>query len=283
MGGSGDPLLLGQPTAYPDRYAPELLTPLSRQALQTGGGRRFGEDIWNAWELSWLDRHGLPQVGVGEFRIPADSPCLIESKSFKLYLNSLNQERFADVETVMARLREDLGRAAGATVDVALHGLSGIPAMARVQAVTDYADVLLGGGGAPLVDIDSVPLRAELREPTPALLAVRDGETVRETLCSNLLKSNCPVTGQPDWATLFVAYEGRPIDREGLLAYVVSFRHHQDFHEHCVERIHADLLACCQPQRLTVYARYTRRGGLDINPWRSSEAIAVPNWRLSRQ
>ena len=267
---------LGQTTAYRNRYAPELLFPIERSRgraeLGIHGTPPFrGVDIWNAYELSWLDPRGKPVVALAEFHVPADSPAIIESKSFKLYLNSFSGERLG-VETLREHLVRDLGRAAGAPVAVHL-----VPAREfagqRIEAPEGrWIDDLE-------LDID------HYGPPNPDFLAVTPGPgTVEETLLSNLLKSNCPVTGQPDWASVRIDYAGPPIDRAGLLRYLVSFREHRDFHEHCVERIFMDLTERCRPARLDVYARYTRRGGLDINPFRSSESGHRPdNVRGARQ
>jgi 7-cyano-7-deazaguanine reductase len=266
---------LGQPVDYPERYDPARLFPIPRAAqragLGLGGDLPFrGVDVWNAYELSWLDGRGKPQVAVGEFRVPCESPNLIESKSLKLYLNGFAQERIGSIAALGARIATDLSAAAGAPVGVALRAPSSFASdtLAELDGQSiDGLDVEIDHYGPPQLEY----LRADATIPAS------------ETLVSQLLKSNCPVTGQPDWATLQLRYAGPRIDREGLLRYLVSFRRHSDFHEHCVERIFCDLLARCAPRKLTVYARYTRRGGLDINPWRSTEDFAPPNLRGPRQ
>lgn len=266
---------LGQATAYPERYDPGLLFPIPRatQRAELGLGEHLpfaGEDLWTAYELSWLDARGKPQVAIAEFRVPADSPCLIESKSWKLYLNSFAGERLGSPVELVERLRADLAAAAGARVGVALQ----LPQDWRLDARPLPGECI----DAQELDIDCYG------PPQPAFLQADAGEIVEERLVSHLLKSNCPVTGQPDWASLQIAYAGPRIERAGLLRYLVSFRDHSDFHEHCVERIFVDLWARCAPTRLSVYARYTRRGGLDINPFRSSEAGATaPDAREPRQ
>ena len=254
---------LGQAVAYRDTYAPELLFPIERQLKRAELGLRadalpfVGEDLWNAYELSWLDARGKPVVALGEFRVPAASPRLIESKSLKLYLNAFNQQRCASVDAVRATIARDLSGAAGAAVAVVLRPLHGRPGRRF---------------GYPAgVCIDALEIDIERYQPCPEALRA-DGPEVAETLYSHLLKSNCLVTGQPDWGTLVVRYRGPAIDREGLLRYVVSFRAHNEFHEQCVERVYCDLMARCRPQELAVWARYTRRGGLDINPFRASHA-----------
>ena len=199
---------------------------------------------------------------MGEFRVPAVSPRLIESKSLKLYLNSFNASRFDDMAEVEAVIARDLSAAAGAPVDVQLQSLH-----VAARQVCSLPGTLIDD-----LDVDIADYH-----PAPALLGVAaDAAPVSETLVSHLLKSNCLVTGQPDWATVYVNYTGAPIDRAGLLRYIVSFREHNEFHEQCVERMFCDLMARCAPSRLEVWARYTRRGGLDINPWRSSVAGAPP-------
>lgn len=263
----GDSTLLGRHTDYPKRYAPELLCPLpradGRQVLGIGAALPFhGVDIWNHYELSWLDANGKPQVAAAEIRVPAESPCIIESKSMKLYFNSLNFERFAGEAEFLARVTADLSRAAGASVTLQLFR----PGAAAALQVTEL----------PGQCLDALPLAVSTFRVDAGLLAADPARTVEETVHSHLLRSLCPVTHQPDWASVCVQYRGPAIDPAGLLAYVVSFRDHPDFHEHCVERMFSDILARCRPQALTVYARYTRRGGIDINPWRSNQAAAMP-------
>jgi len=251
---------LGRPVAYRSDYAPELLFPVSRQAKRDELGIRpealpfAGWDLWNAYELSWLDPRGKPVVALGEFRVPAASPCLIESKSLKLYLNSLNQTAVASMAAVRETIARDLSAAAGAPVEVRL-----FPPEAVTRSYGSPAGVLL----------DELEVTIRHYQPAPQLLSAA-GPVVAETLYSRLLKSNCLVTGQPDWGSVAIRYRGPAIDRAGLLAYVVSFREHNEFHEQCVERIYCDVLARCRPSELAVWARYTRRGGLDINPCRTS-------------
>ena len=260
--------LLGQAVAYRDTYAPELLFPIERQlkrdelGIAAGALPFVGEDLWNAYELSWLDARGKPVVALGEFRVPAASPRLIESKSLKLYLNAFNQQRMVSVDEVQSRIAADLSAAAGAEVGVVL-----MPLATRPQRRSAYPQ------GECL---DALDIAIDTYQPAPELLRAQ-GAVVEETLYSHLLKSNCLVTGQPDWGMLVVRYRGPAIDREGLLRYVVSFRAHNEFHEQCVERVFCDLMARCRPQELAVWARYTRRGGLDINPFRASHAGLRPD------
>ena len=265
---------LGKQSAYPERYDPALLFAIARApqraALGIGDALPFhGVDVWNAYELSWLDARGKPEVAIAELRIPATTPNLIESKSLKLYLASQHRERVPDRESLRARLARDLSNAAGGDVTVAL--------------IEPRRFAELGIDELAGESIDALPVAIESYGPPDADLLHGGGPEADEVLVSNLLKSNCPVTGQPDWASVAIAYAGPRIDREGLLRYLVSFRDHADFHEHCVERIYVDLMRRCRPRRLSVYARYTRRGGLDINPWRSSEPGQPPNPRTARQ
>ncbi len=267
---------LGKATDYPNRYAPELLYSIPRQDKRSELGIAddalpfVGEDLWNAYELSWLNTRGKPVVAVGNFRIPADSPNLIESKSFKLYLNSFNQTAFDSIEAVAAILLQDLSAAAGKPIQLALE-----PLAARPQAAI---------GIPPGIMLDDLDIACTAYQPAPEQLNNEGGPAVEETLFSHLLKSNCLVTGQPDWAMVVIRYRGRPIDRAGLLRYIVSFRNHNEFHEQCVERIFTDILRRCAPESLAVHARYTRRGGLDINPFRSTGEYGPPgNTREIRQ
>ncbi len=267
---------LGKSTVYADRYDAGLLFPIPRQGKRdeigvSGAALPFhGVDIWNGYELSWLDARGKPVVAVAEFRFPASTPNIVESKSFKLYLNGFAQERIARAEIVRDTLVRDLSAAAGGPVAVTLRS----PGELEGTVLAEPEGVLLD---ALELDIDSYG------PPRPDFLGTHEGH-VREVLISHLLRSNCPVTGQPDWGSVQIAYTGRPMDREGLLRYLVSFREHSEFHEQCVERIFMDVSARCAPEALSVYARYTRRGGLDINPFRSTDPASVPgNPRGARQ
>jgi 7-cyano-7-deazaguanine reductase len=267
---------LGKASQYLSQYAPGLLFPIARAAkwaelgLQAGQLPYRGVDLWNCYELSWLLPSGKPVVAVGEFRIPADSPNIIESKSFKLYLNSLNQTSFTSRAALTRVLEADLSACAGAPVGVRLRSLEEISAE--------------GVATLPGVCIDDLQISvSHYHRPQPELLRCDASLQVSDSLYSHLLKSNCPVTGQPDWGTVLVEYQGAQLDHASFLAYLVSFREHADFHEQCVERIFVDLQRLLQPRRLTVYARYLRRGGLDINPWRSSGDGQPENFRLARQ
>jgi 7-cyano-7-deazaguanine reductase len=267
---------LGKSSEYVSTYDPELLFPISRVTKWSELGLTaatlpyLGVDYWNCYELSWLTPSGKPVVAIGEFAIPADSPNIIESKSFKLYLNSLNQSVYASARELELVLERDLSAAAGAPVRVRVRSL------AEVEAE--------GVARLPGQCIDELDVRIDNYEhPQPELLRADAGQQVAEALHSHLLKSNCPVTGQPDWGTVVVEYRGAKLDHASFLAYLVSFRQHADFHEQCVERIFLDLKRLLQPEQLTVYARYVRRGGLDINPYRSTHERQVDNRRLVRQ
>jgi 7-cyano-7-deazaguanine reductase len=267
---------LGKTTTYADRYDAGLLFPIPRQGKRDEigvSGERLpfhGVDVWNGYELSWLDARGKPIVAVAEFRFPATTPNIVESKSFKLYLNSFAQERMHGVEAVRDTLVRDLSAAAGGPMTLVL------------RAPNDFDGTPLSEPAGTLLDLQDLAFDS-YGPPRPDFLGMRDGET-SETLVSHLLRSNCPVTGQPDWGSVQIAYTGHAIDHAGLLRYLVSFRNHTEFHEQCVERIFMDISERCAPASLSVYARYTRRGGLDINPFRSTDPTAVPgNPRGARQ
>lgn len=269
-------LTLGQKTEYSSLYNPSLLQPvprsLNRDDLELGEELPFkGCDIWTLYELSWLNDKGLPQVAVGDVMIPATSANLIESKSFKLYLNSLNQTRFSNWDDVEATLIKDLSSCAGETVSVTL------------RSVEDYTDSVVVTMNGECIDHQDIEISHYEFDAT-LLDGAAEQEVVTESLHSHLLKSNCLITNQPDWGSVEIQYHGQKINREALLRYIVSFREHNEFHEQCVERIFTDVMTYCQPEKLTVYARYTRRGGLDINPYRSTEQTQPNhNQRMARQ
>ncbi|WP_132985969.1 NADPH-dependent 7-cyano-7-deazaguanine reductase QueF [Luteimonas terricola] len=277
-------LPLGREVAYPRSYDPSLLFPIARDqgraalGIASGALPFAGHDRWHAYELSWLGPRGKPDTATATFLVPADSPRLVESKSLKLYLNSLNSTRFTGRDEVRARIAADLSAAAGAAVTVGF-GLPPLDMGTGLEGDGDgarAAATLPGTDPAP-VSIDGIAVDCdEYDAPNPALLAADPGDLVHEVLHSALLKSNCPVTGQPDWASLRVAYRGPRIDRAGLLRYLVSFREHAGFHEQCVEQVFVDVSAHCRPTELSVEARYTRRGGLDINPWRATPGLSPP-------
>jgi 7-cyano-7-deazaguanine reductase len=267
---------LGKSSAYVATYSPEQLFPIPRAPKWAELGLTAdtlpygGVDIWNCYELSWLLPSGKPVVAIGEFSIPADSPNIIESKSFKLYLNSLNQSVFETRDAVVKVMIDDLSAAAGKAVGVRLRTLDQVSreGIAPIAGVcVDELDVVIEDYDAPRAD----------------LLRCDANRQVEECIYSHLLKSNCPVTGQPDWGTVVIEYRGAALDHRSLLAYLVSFRQHADFHEQCVERIFLDLQRLLVPEKLSVHARYVRRGGLDINPYRSTEFVSASNGRLVRQ
>lgn len=269
-------LTLGKKTEYRDIYDAALLQPVPRSLNRLPLGLHddalpfHGGDIWTLYELSWLNNRGLPQVAVGHVELNASSANLVESKSFKLYLNSFNQTRFESQEQVRQTLEQDLSACAQGPVRVVLyrlHELEGEPVASLYGECIDEQDIV----------IDNYGFNADY------LKDAARGESVEETLVSHLLKSNCLITNQPDWGSVQIRYRGAKICREKLLRYLVSFRHHNEFHEQCVERIFNDIQHFCQPEKLSVYARYTRRGGLDINPWRSNTTFEPATGRLVRQ
>ncbi len=262
-------LTLGKSTDYRDTYDASLLQGVPRSLNRDPLGLHadnlpfHGADIWTLYELSWLNGKGLPQVAVGHVELPDTSLNLVESKSFKLYLNSFNQTRFASWQDVAETLTRDLSACAQGKVKVSLYRLDELKGqpIARLHGTCiDDQDI----------EIDNYQFSADY------LQGAASGKIVEETLVSHLLKSNCLITHQPDWGSVQIQYRGAKIDREQLLRYLVSFRHHNEFHEQCVERIFNDILRFCQPESLSVYARYTRRGGLDINPWRSNGDFSPP-------
>lgn len=271
-----DKLTLGKTTNYIGKYNADLLQAvprhLNRNELNiTDQSLPFhGEDVWYGYELSWLNNKGKPVVAVAEFKFPCTSPNIVESKSFKLYLNSFNQSAFASIKTVELQMQQDLSAVAGASAQVNLFSVTHCPELA-IQSQAAYC-------------IDDLDIEVNQYQLTPKLLTTETTPTiVTETLVSHLLKSNCLITNQPDWASIYINYTGKKITHSALLKYLVSFRQHNEFHEQCVERIFCDLQQYCQPDELTVYARYTRRGGLDINPYRTTSQKKAPIARTLRQ
>ena len=269
---------LGKNSENPNQYSPDLLFPISREenraklGIQSQSLPFFGVDIWNAYELSWLNAKGKPQLAIATFMVPANSPNIIESKSWKLYLNSLNNHRFQSNDELIDTLKKDLSKAAGSTVTVQLHS----PESQSANGMRELSGKLLDR-----LDLEINPEQkpiSDLLSSDPSL------GLVEESLVTHLLRSNCPVTGQPDWASVQINYVGPTINEEGLLRYLIAFREHQEFHEHCVEKIFIDIKNKCRPSKLSVYARYTRRGGIDINPFRADYNAEWPdNKRHSRQ
>ena len=273
---------LGKSSSYVDQYDAALLFPIARRPKRdeiglTGTLPFFGADLWTAYELSWLNPRGKPQLALARITVPAESTHIVESKSVKLYLNSFNNSVFADAAAVQTRLREDLSAAVwqGGAV------MSSVGVQLVLPQDFDKEPVHELDG----LNLDRLDLECSHYQPAPELLTAQSNEApVTETLTSQLLKSNCLVTGQPDWGSVRISYTGPQIDQAGLLQYIVSFRNHNEFHEQCVERIFMDIWRACKPSKLEVYARYTRRGGVDINPWRTSHPMAAPvNIRTARQ
>jgi 7-cyano-7-deazaguanine reductase len=268
---------LGKTSVYTDSYDPGLLFPMPRAEKRAELGLSgtlpfFGMDIWNAYELSWLNQRGKPQVAIATLLVPADTPNMVESKSMKLYLNSLNQMRIESQEALVALLQGDLSAALGAEIQI------------KLLASQDFGKQLMGEYEGLL--LDRLDIAVDRYAPEPELLrAASDQAPVEESLVSHLLRSNCLVTNQPDWASIQIRYSGPAIDQEGLLKYLIGFRQHQEFHEHCVERVFMDIQRQCKPSKLMVSARYTRRGGIDINPWRANFPLSgmPPNARHARQ
>ncbi len=265
---------LGQSSAYPDQYDPAQLHAIPRKLgrLEIGVDENslpfHGEDVWNAYELSWLNPKGKPVVALMFMVVPANSPNIVESKSLKLYLGSYNQTVMASVRQVTDKIAEDIGKVVGAKIRIELTELAW---QGRFEVVS-----------LPGRCIDDLDVDVSAYEVDSSLLTTED-HFVHVQLHSHLLRSCCPVTGQPDWASVLIEYSGNRICEEGLLKYLISFRSNQEFHEQCVERIFMDISRQCKPEKLSVYARYTRRGGIDINPFRSSDPRSMANLRLVRQ
>lgn len=263
---------LGKTTAYAQHYSPELLFPVPRSLARDKIGFSTavpftGVDIWNGTELSWINLKGKPEIALVEFSFPHDSPNIVESKSFKLYLNSLNQTPFASIEEVQKTIKRDLNKVIEGDVTVNL-----IPYSGQIITLNDFQGVLL----------DKLDIETSIYSRDDSLLCV-DDYPAEETVYSNLLKSNCMATGQPDWGSVLIRYKGPHIRHEALLKYIISFRSHVGFAEHCAEQMFFDLLTRCKPDKLTVYIRYTKRGGLDINPFRSNFEKPYANIRQPRQ
>ncbi len=275
-------LTLGKATQYCSEYNPDLLQgvprSLNRDDLALTNDRLpfVGEDVWYGYELSWLNIKGKPVVAVAEFRFDCTSPNIVESKSFKLYLNSFNQSRFIDSEMVKKTLIKDLSVTAGVTAKVQLFNVEQCPALA----------IKLSGQDITCIDDEEVSIenyQLSARYLTSSQCANDTAPVIQENIVSHLLKSNCLITNQPDWASIYIDYKGKAINHAALLKYLISFRQHNEFHEQCVERIFCDLKKHCQLDELTVFARYTRRGGLDINPFRSTHLTTAPFARTLRQ
>ena len=293
MSNSPEQSQLGKASAYVNQYDASLLFPIARKIKRDEIGIRsllpfMGADLWTAYELSWLTPRGKPQVALAHITVPCETPNIVESKSFKLYLNSFNNTRFDNFADVREHIALDIGAAAWGKseskvgvmlIDIAQAAIENIAGSSQVRLPALHIAELEG------TNLDRLDIECTQYTPAPELLsAAFDEKPVDEVLCSQLLKSNCLVTGQPDWGSVQIKYSGPQIDQAGLLRYIVSFRNHNEFHEQCVERIYTDIMTHCKPAKLSVYARYTRRGGLDINPWRTSHPQALPaNVRTARQ
>lgn len=265
--------LLGKKTEYLQTYTPSLLYPvprtLARDKLSLPGALPFkGIDYWNCFEISWLNLKGKPEIALAELHFPFDTPNIVESKSLKLYFNSFNQSKFNSFETVRKTIEKDLNAACQGSIQVNLIQ----PSFFQLQTLSDFSGILLDN-----LDVDITEYDVQTK------FLKNDVGYAEETLFSHLLKSNCLATGQPDWGSVLVRYKGPRINHEGLLKYIISFRNHSGFAEHCVEQMFCDILNNCKPEGLTVYARYTRRGGLDINPFRSNYEQPMLNARQPRQ
>ena len=283
---------LGKSSAYVDQYDASLLFPIpradKRREIGIEGSPNFlGADLWTAFELSWLNPRGKPQVAIAHVTVPCDSINIVESKSFKLYLNSFNNTKFADAAAVATCMKADLNAAVWQKAGAALGDIEKSPIQSSVGVKILLPEMF---DREPVHELDGLNLdRLDIEctrfTPAPDLLSAEfDEAPVSEVFTSSLLKSNCLVTGQPDWGSLRISYEGPQIEQAGLLQYIISFRNHNEFHEQCVERIFTDIWTRCKPIKLSVYARYTRRGGLDINPFRTSHPQAIPlNIRTARQ
>ena len=259
-------VLLGHKTDYVDTYSPSLLCSLPRRDGHFGV---FGEDRWMGYEFSWLNAKGRPEIAGIRLSVSADSACIVESKSMKLYLGSFAQTRFNTRAEVHQTLMQDLGAAFRAPVVLEILTLEQLP-----QTIAKM----------PGICLDALDVSMTSYEPIPDVLQILPSEmSVDETLYTHLFRSLCPVTGQPDWASIVIEYTGRQIERQGLLKYLVSYRCHAGFHEAVVEEIFHDLQRLCAPQSLSVYGRFLRRGGLEINPYRSTEAGVAPDYRIHRQ
>jgi 7-cyano-7-deazaguanine reductase len=266
-------LPLGQESGYPNQYEPELLFAIARSESRSAFGTEalpfYGTDIWNAWDLTWLGPGDLPVVATAQLRIPASSPNLVESKSLKLYLNSFSMSRFATSDAIAAAITADLTACTGEPVDV------------RIRMLDESTSDAVGRFSGEC--LDTLRISCETFDVDPTLLTVAATTEVEEDLHSHLLRSLCPVTGQPDMGSVRVRYRGPRIDPESLLRYIVSFREHNDFHEACTERMFVDILERCTPRSLSVYTRFQRRGGIDINPFRSNFEDSPQDLRLWRQ
>ena len=262
------PTVLGRSTPHPQHYTPEVLHPIPRSEARTRLNLTqapHGIDHWHAWELSWLTKSGKPTAAIGEFFFNATSKNIVESKSLKLYLNSLNNETYTSPEEVAELITRDLSQVSGTQVKV------------QVQNIADIKEPPFSTREA--TSLDNLDITTPASEPTPDLLKTSDSEAKNKTLHSDLFRSNCPVTNQPDWASVEIRYTGPQINEPALLEYLLSYRHHQAFHEECAERIYHDIQTTCHPTHLHLALNFLRRGGLDINVYRSTTPLSPPKLR----
>ena len=277
-------LTLGENTEYASQYNADLLQAVPRSlnrddlAIDQQHLPFVGEDVWYGFELSWLNPKGKPVVAVAEFRFSCLSENIVESKSFKLYLNSFNQTKFDTIKSVEQRLIVDLSAITNSSAQVRLFGVEHCPELFIANKVNECVCI-----DSEDISIETYQYDAELLSSAMDAASQHNDDIIDEALVSHLLKSNCLITNQPDWASIYISYRGKKINHGVLLKYLISFRQHSEFHEQCVERIYCDLQKYCQPEELTVFARYTRRGGLDINPFRSSHLQKAPSKRTLRQ
>ncbi len=273
-------LTLGKSTQYCSKYTANLLQGVPRSlnrgdlTLDDNNLPFTGEDVWYGYELSWLNSKGKPVVAVAEFRFACTSPNLIESKSFKLYLNSFNQTKFNSGDEVQETLTKDLSKVSGCQAQVSLFPVDNCPALAIKHNIDNVH----------CIDDEDISIEDyQYNEQILVNVQSKQAQSKEQHLVSHLLKSNCLITNQPDWASIYIQYQGRELDHACLLKYLISFRQHNEFHEQCVERIFCDLQKHCDFEQLTIFARYTRRGGLDINPFRSTHIKNAPCTRTLRQ
>ncbi|MBW0454252.1 MAG: NADPH-dependent 7-cyano-7-deazaguanine reductase QueF [Candidatus Kinetoplastibacterium crithidii] len=249
---------LGKQTNYPLEYNPNLLFPLERKYFKNNKIFK-GFDIWNAYEISWLNKNGKPEIAIGRFQIPANSKYIIESKSLKIYLNSLNQKKFDNYSDLTHLICNDLSSTTNSDV------------LVNIIMPQDFKKIYIQELDG--LCIDHLQIKTDIYNPDPNLLENEKTNKIKitETLMSRLLKSNCPITMQPDWASIQIRYRGFKINHESILKYIISYRNHSGYHENCIEKIFLDIYQKCKPEYLSVYGKYTRRGGIDINPWRSTD------------
>ena len=275
--------ILGQSTSYPKTYAPDMLYPIPRalgriKLALPADALSIGMDWWQVFEMSWLNSHGISQVAMARLAIPATSDYIVESKSLKLYFNSLNFTEFDNQQAVKATVEKDLSACLKTDVTLEIFEVNIANSLPISAPQGDCIDNALDNSDKKIAIVSDV-------DPSSLTVAHQGAaDSQLQILHSHLLRSNCPVTNQPDWGTLEIQIDSQPIDRAGLLEYILSFRQHNGFHEQCVEQIFSDLTQAFAPKTLMVRAWYTRRGGIDINPCRVSDiSLLPPPSRLNRQ